>query len=81
MNRYEVFIKQYISGKKGLDTDTISSDANMFEEHYIDSLGVFNMLLEVENEFGIRFNEQDMTNKKMATIRGAAEIIATKRAQ
>jgi len=81
MNKYETFLKQYISGKKGLDPDAISSDANMFEKHYIDSLGVFNMLLEVENEFGVRFDERDMTDKKMTTIRGTAEIIAAKRAQ
>ena len=78
MENYQTFIAQYIAEKRGLELACIDMSADMFEQHYIDSLGVFTLLMELENAFNVRFDEQDMSDKKMHTIQGMARVIENK---
>lgn len=49
---------------------------NYFEAGLIDSLGVIEMIAEVENHFGIRFNEKHFQDRRFSTIHGLSELIA-----
>ncbi len=78
MDKYEAFIKQFIADRRGHDIDDIDVRADMFERHYIDSLGVFTLLLEIEDAFDVHFNDEDMTEGKMLSIQGIAQVTAAK---
>ncbi len=75
----EEFIARHIADKRGLPLNDIQHDADLFESGYVDSLGVFNMVMSLEDEFGIRFAENDLVDPRMSTVSGIAEIIQTKR--
>ncbi|MCP5429624.1 MAG: acyl carrier protein [Chromatiaceae bacterium] len=78
-NPIEDFIVRHIADKHGITTDEIRRDADLFDNGYVDSLGVFNMMLSLEAEFGIRFIEDDLINPNINTVCGLAAIIAGKR--
>lgn len=78
-NPIEDFIVRHIADKRGITTDEIRRDADLFDNGYVDSLGVFNMMLSLEDEFGIRFVEDDLINPTINTVCGLAAIIAGKR--
>jgi len=75
----EAFIAQHIADKRGLPLSDIHHDVDMFESGYVDSLGVFNMMMSLEDEFGVRFAENDLVDPRMSTVSGIAEIIHAKR--
>ncbi len=45
----------------------------------IDSMGVIELICDVEKHFGIKFTERDFQNRKFSTIEGLAEIIRHKK--
>lgn len=49
---------------------------NYFEAGLIDSLGVIELINEVENHFGIRFSERQFQDRRFATIVGLSDLIA-----
>jgi len=75
----EDFIVHHIAEKRGISADDIQRDADLFDSGYVDSLGVFNMMMSLEDEFGIRFIEDDLINPGISTVCGLAAIIAGKR--
>lgn len=75
----EDFIVRHIADRRGLESDEIRRDVDLFEHGYIDSLGVFNMMLSLEDEFGVRFIEDDLVDPQINTVCGLAAIIAGKR--
>ena len=82
MNRsIEDFIVAHIAERRGMDPAQIAPDADLFEHGYIDSLGVFNMIMTLEDEFGIRFTEQDLINPAVNTVKGLTALIASKSAR
>lgn len=48
---------------------------DLFKENLIDSLGVVDMILEVETHFGIEFSGDHFQDPRFATIGGLGEII------
>jgi len=48
---------------------------NYFEAGLIDSLGVINLIVGIEEHFDIRFNERHFQDRRFATIGGLSEII------
>jgi acyl carrier protein len=48
---------------------------NYFEAGLIDSLGVINLIVGIEEHFNIRFNEGHFQDRRFATIGGLSDII------
>lgn len=80
MNEYQQFIADYIADKRDLDPADLDLAGNLFERQYIDSLGVFNLLMSIENAFAVSFSEADMHSGRMLSIDGIAALVAEKRA-
>ena len=49
---------------------------NYFETGLIDSLGVIELITEVEDHFGIRFSERHFQDRRFSTIGGLSDLIA-----
>lgn len=49
---------------------------NYFDVQLIDSLGVIQLIAEVEEHFGISFHERHFQDRRFATIGGLSELIA-----
>jgi acyl carrier protein len=52
--------------------------ANYFAECYIDSFGVIALISDIEERFGVRFDEDDFQNRRFATVDGLAGLIREK---
>ncbi|MEW7977352.1 MAG: acyl carrier protein [Candidatus Sedimenticola endophacoides] len=76
--RYHVFLRGYVARRRGLAPDQVELDGNIFELNYCDSLGFFGMLLEIEDAFGVRFNEEDLADRRLLTLRGMAQLLAAR---
>jgi D-alanine--poly(phosphoribitol) ligase subunit 2 len=64
--------------KKGInspDKNDILS-LNYFEAGWIDSLGIIELICDIEFHFSIRFNELHFQDRRFSTISGLAEIIS-----
>ena len=49
---------------------------NYFEAGLIDSLGVIELITEVEGHWEIRFNEKHFQDRRFPTIKGLSDLIA-----
>ncbi len=78
MKKVEVFLKEWLSDRSGISTKEIDVENNMFEAGYVDSLGVFGLILELENEFHVEFSEEDMLDMRLSTVEGFIEIVEGK---
>ena len=57
----------------------LADEENFFEAEAIDSFSVIELIEEAEQKFRIRFVELDFQDRRFASIRGLAEIIAEKK--
>lgn len=53
-------------------------EVNYFESGWIDSMGVIDLVAEVEGHFGIQFAHEDFQDRRFPTIGGLAELIREK---
>lgn len=77
----EAFIVAHIVERRGIDPAVVDVEEDLFEQGHMDSLGVFNMMMTLEDKFGLRFTEQDLVNPSINTVRGLAGLIASKSAR
>ena len=62
----------------GKDTDELL-DANYFELELLDSLGVVQMVVGIEDDLGVRLEPPHMQDPRFCTIRGLAAILDEER--
>lgn len=74
-NAYITFLKEQISDTGDIPIDEINIDINMFENNYIDSIGIFTLFVELEEEFDIEISLDKVDNFDISTIKGLAEAI------
>lgn len=75
----ENFIVRHLADIRGLEVVDIERDADLFEHGYIDSLGVFNLMMLLEDTFDVRLGEDELIDPKINTVAGLAAVIAHKR--
>ena len=71
-------------GARGTLSGEASSDGthvNYFEAELIDSLGVIELITDIESHFGIAFTERHFQDRRFSTVDGLAEIIRSLRGQ
>lgn len=55
-------------------------ETNYFEAGWIDSLGIIELVTDLEVHFGLRFEERHFQDRRFATINGLALIVRELRA-
>lgn len=53
-------------------------DADLFEAGLLDSLGIIEVLLKIEEVFGLKLQPTDLERKDMATVNNLVEFLKTK---
>ena len=56
----------------------IDTEVNYMEIGIIDSFGLIEFIEELENEFSIKFTNDDFSNRKFVTVDGLTEIVSNK---
>ena len=59
------------------DSDTrFGRDVMLFDSGYVDSMGVNEVLVFLETEFGVRIPDEDLLDDRFQTIDGMAQAVA-----
>jgi len=74
-------IKEMIVERLFLDVDpaAIADDENLMESYEIDSVNLFEIVVGMEEQFGISFEDDDFTVDLFATVNSLAEFVDQKR--
>ena len=74
----EVFekVKNLFVEVLGLDADKVTMDAKLEEDLEIDSLGIVEVVMAFEDEFGIEFDDEELTD--VATVGQAVNLLHSK---
>ncbi len=79
MNTFERLLKVFSAVFDGeIDTNNISLNSNLRQDVEINSIGLLYMAMAIEEEFGIKFNNEDFLN--ISTISDVVNIIEEKAA-
>ena len=62
----------------GSDDIAEEKDTDLFEAGLIDSLGIIEVLLKIEEIFGLKLQPTDLERKDMATVNNLVEFLKTK---
>tara|TARA_B100000315_G_C14490379_1_gene547300 strand:- start:718 stop:969 length:252 start_codon:yes stop_codon:yes gene_type:complete len=74
MNECIKWLKDYFRSRNN-HSENPDRSANYFEAGLIDSLGLIELIDEIETKFNIRFNQEHFQDRRFSTIEGLAEII------
>ena len=64
-----------------VEAAAIPDDANLMETYGIDSVNLFEIVVGLEDEFGISLEEEDFSVEAFSTVNGIAELVARKRGE
>ena len=78
MDRSEIQgkMKELLVGELGLDGDKITDAASFEEDLEVDSLGVVELLMALEDEFGVKIPDEEAEN--IGTVGEAVDMVAGK---
>jgi acyl carrier protein len=62
------------------EDDGLSDTASLLEHGVVDSLGLVELVLFVEETFGISIDEAELTNENLDSIERISQLVETKRA-
>ena len=62
-----------------VDPQDIPDDANLMETYNVDSVNIFEIVVGLEDQFGISLGEEDFSIEAFATVDGIAELVSRKR--
>ena len=54
-------------------------DVNYFDREYLDSMGIVQLIVGIEDEFGVHLEPAQMQDPRFCTIRGLAQIVEESR--
>lgn len=69
-------MKELLVEELGLDGDKISDGASFEEDLEVDSLGVVELLMALEDEFGVKIPDEEAEN--IGTVGEAVDMVAAK---
>ncbi|MBQ3494197.1 MAG: acyl carrier protein [Clostridia bacterium] len=70
-------VKQLIASQLGISEDKITPDARLIEDLGADSLDTVEMLMTLEDEFGVSIPDEDAV--KLKTVASIVELIDSKK--
>jgi acyl carrier protein len=73
-------VKKLVVERLFLDTppENIGDDENLLEKFGIDSVRMFEIVVGLEESFGVNFADQEFSVERFATARKIAEVVAAK---
>lgn len=74
----ETFILEYIEAEYSLPADIDGHDLNYAEEGYIDSMGMIQFVVALEDEFQITFTEEELNSPEFKVVGSLADLIQKK---
>ena len=69
-------MKALLVSELGLDEDKITNDAHFEEDLEVDSLGVVELLMALEDEFGVEIPDEEAED--IATVGQAVDVVIAK---
>lgn len=81
MEDIKIWLEEWFSNNssKSIDEVKAKGDENYFAEGLVDSFGFISLLSDIEEKFGVTFNNDDFLDRSFATINGLAKMINTKK--
>lgn len=78
MAREEILtaLKEVLVDKLKVEADTITEDANLFEDLGLDSIDLMTVVMAVEERFSIEVSDEELED--VSTLGQAADILSTK---
>jgi acyl carrier protein len=82
MNELEVEqrVRQYLVDNRKFygSPDTLTSDYRLIDKGVLDSVGIFEMLFFLEDQFGIKIDDQDLSPQNFGSLRAIAKLVTAK---
>ena len=72
------FVLDYIQNEYDLPADADTDSFNFLEGGYIDSVGMVSFVMELEDEFGITFDDSELTSPEFGVVGSLVEMIEKK---
>lgn len=66
-------LKNFIINKLELEADSVELSTNLVDDLHLDSLDRFEMIAELEDEFNVRFPEEDL--ESIETVKDLLNVI------
>ena len=71
-------VKSYILQAVHINNEKIKDDSLIFKEGYFDSMGFIMLITFIEEEFGIKTNDEDLTEENFESINAITDFIGRK---
>ncbi len=71
-------VKSYIHQAAYVENDKIKDDSLVFKEGYFDSMAFMVLITYIEEEFGIKTNDADLTEENFESINAITDFICRK---
>ncbi|HAG69917.1 MAG TPA: hypothetical protein DCL38_08085 [Lachnospiraceae bacterium] len=78
MDRIREFVLEHIQSEYDIPAGSDIDGFNFIENGYIDSVGIVSFVMELEDEFGISFDDSELTSSDFQTVGGLVEMIRKK---
>ncbi len=80
MDEIREFVLEHIQSEYDLPEDVDIDSFNYMENGYIDSVGIVSFVMEIEDEFGISFDDKELMDERFKVIGSLIEMIKEKMA-
>lgn len=74
----EEFIVDYLQREYTIPEDVDIKKLNFVDQAYIDSLGMINFIVELEDNFGITFTDEEIASEEFKVVGTLTELIEKK---
>ena len=84
MNEIERWLVDHFEQNGGLPPGESADDlleVNYFDRRLLDSLGIVQMIVGLEEDFGVRLEPEHMQDPRFCTIRGLGQIVGEAQAK
>lgn len=71
-------VKELVQGRAKKNADKIETDLNLKEQYGIDSIGITELVFDIEDAFGIQFESNALAFDNLATVTKIADYVASK---
>lgn len=78
MNEIKNYIVHYIEQNGNLPPDLAADDFNFLTSGYIDSLSLFEFIVNLEEKFDINFSDEEISAPEFETVGGLTQMIQRK---